>query len=228
MSWESSLVYYRLINEDVRHQLGGLHSADCLLSSLDFAPIEALQRAGRWDELGAILASEARALVAAGAQLLVLCTNTLHKVSDAIVAAIDVPLIHIVDVAADAVSARGMGTVGLLATTYTIEEGFYSGRLRDRYGLEVLVPDEGDQRIVQDVIYGELCAGVISDRSREHYRRIMSELAARGAEGILLGCTEVSLLVGADDSPVPVFDTTRLHARAAVEAALGPPTATVA
>jgi aspartate racemase len=220
MSWESSAEYYRFINEEVRDRCGGLHSADCLLRSVDFAEIEPLQRAGRWDEAGARLAEEARALVSAGAQLVVLSTNTMHKVADAITDAIDVPFVHIADATADAVRAQRLNTVGLLATAYTMEQDFYVGRLRDRYGLTVLVPDAEDRRTVHRVIYDELCVGKIEDRSRDEYRRIMRELAGRGAEGILLGCTEIDLLVGPEDAPVPVFDTTRLHVQKAVELAL--------
>jgi aspartate racemase len=220
MSWESSAEYYRLVNEATRDRLGGLHSADCILRSVDFAEIEALQRRGEWDAAGRRLAAEARALVAGGAELLVLCTNTMHKVADAITGAVDVPFVHIADTTAEAVRADGLGTVGLLATAYTMEQDFYVGRLRDAHGLDVLVPDEADRRVVHDVIYDELCIGVVDDRSRDEYRRIMRELAGRGAEGILLGCTEIDLLVGPGDSPVPVFDTTRLHAERAVELAL--------
>jgi aspartate racemase len=220
MSWESSIEYYRLVNEATRDRLGGLHSADCLLRSVDFTEIEALQREGRWDEAGARLADEAAGLAAAGAELLVLCTNTMHKVADAITGAIDVPFVHIADTTADAVRARGLKTVGLLATAYTMEQDFYVGRLRDRHGLEVLVPGEADRATVHRVIYEELCVGVVEDASRAEYRRIMATLAERGAEAILLGCTEIDLLVGPEDSPVPVFDTTRLHAERAVELAL--------
>ena len=220
MSWESSIEYYRLVNEATRERLGGLHSADCLLRSVDFTDIEVLQRDGRWDEAGARLAAEAAGLVAAGAELIVLCTNTMHKVADAITDAVDVPFVHIADTTAEAVRARGLHTVGLLATAYTMEQDFYVGRLRDRHGLEVLVPDEADRRLVHRVIYEELCVGVIDDGSRDEYRRIMAGLAERGAEAILLGCTEIDLLVGPEDSPVPVFDTTRLHAERAVELAI--------
>jgi aspartate racemase len=219
MSWESSIEYYRLVNEITRDRRGGLHSADCLLRSVDFAEIELLQREGRWDEAGARLATEARALAAAGAELLVLCTNTMHKVADQITDAVDIPFVHIADTTAHAVRAAGLQTVGLLATGYTMEQDFYVGRLRDMHGLEVLVPGDGDRRIVHDVIYDELCVGVIRDESREQYRRIMGELAQRGAQGILLGCTEIDLLVGPQDAPVGVFDTTRLHAERAVELA---------
>jgi aspartate racemase len=220
MSWESSAEYYRFVNEEVRARCGGLHSADCLLRSVDFAEIEPLQRNGRWNDAGALLATEARALVEAGAQLLVLCTNTMHKVADAITAAVDVPFVHIADATAEAVRAQQLKTVGLLATAYTMEQDFYIGRLRERHALGVLVPNADDRRIVHDVIYDELCVGVVNDSSRDEYRRIMLELAERGAEGILLGCTEIDLLVGPDDARVPVFDTTRLHVQAAVKVAL--------
>ncbi len=220
MSWESTAEYYRFVNEAVRDRMGGLHSADCLVRSVDFAGVEQLQRGSRWDEAGTLLAGEAHALEAAGAGLIVLCTNTMHKVADAIVAAIDVPFVHIADATAAAVLASGASRVGLLATAYTMEQDFYVGRLRDRHGLEVLVPDAGDRRIVHDVIYEELCVGTVNDGSRDEYRRIMSGLAERGAEAILLGCTEIDLLVGQDDATVPVFDTTRLHAERAVELAL--------
>jgi aspartate racemase len=220
MSWESSIEYYRLVNEITRERFGGLHSADCLLRSVDFADIEVLQREDRWDEAGERLACEARALVAGGAELLVLCTNTMHKVADAITAAVDVPFVHIADTTAHAVRAAGLTKVGLLATGYTMEQDFYVGRLRDAHGLDVIVPEAADRRIVHDVIYGELCVGVVDDGSREQYRRIMRELAERGAQGILLGCTEIDLLVGPGDAPVPLFDTTRLHAERAVELAV--------
>jgi aspartate racemase len=222
MSWESSAEYYRMINESVRDRLGALHSADCVLRSVDFAEIEQLQRAGAWEQAGERLAREATALVAAGAELLVLCTNTMHKVADAISDAIAIPLVHIADATGEAVRSHGIVRVGLLATAYTMEQGFYVGRLRDRHGLEVLVPDEPDRRTVHRVIYDELCVGVVRERSREDYRRIMRRLRDAGAEAILFGCTEIELLVGRDDSPVPVFDTTRLHADRAVELALAP------
>jgi aspartate racemase len=220
MSWESSAEYYRLVNEEIRERCGGLHSADCVLRSVDFAEIEHLQRAALWDEAGARLAEEARALVAAGAQLIVLCTNTMHRVADSITAAVDVPFVHIADATAEAVRAAQLQTVGLLATAYTMEEDFYVGRLRDVHGLSVLVPDAEDRRIVHDAIYDELCVGVVSDESRERYRRIIRDLVGRGADAILFGCTEIGLLVGQADAPVPVFDSTRLHVEKAVELAL--------
>lgn len=220
MSWESSAEYYRLINEATRDRLGGLHSADCLLRSLDFAEVEELQRAGEWEQAEALLVAEARALEAAGAGLIVLCTNTMHKLADAIEAATDVPFLHIADATAAAIRAQGFGTVGLLATAYTMEQDFYVGRLRDRHDLEVLVPDATDRSIVHDVIYDELCVGVVREPSRQAYAEIIMDLADRGAQAVLLGCTEISLLIGPDDSPVPVFDTTRIHAEATVDAAL--------
>jgi aspartate racemase len=222
MSWESSAEYYRMINEEVRSRLGGLHSADCVLRSVDFAQIEALQRRGEWTQAGRVLAAEARALSEAGAELLVLCTNTMHKVAEAIADGVDIPLIHIADATAEAIGREGLRTVGLLATAYTMEQDFYIGRLRDRHGLEVLVPGESDRRLVHDVIYDQLCLGIVEDASREQYRRIMADLVRRGAGGILLGCTEIDLLVGAGDASVPVFDTTRLHVKKAVDVALAP------
>ena len=222
MSWESTIEYYRLVNELVAERLGGLHSADCLLRSVDFADIEVLQREDRWDEAGEVLAREAQQLEAAGAELLVLCTNTMHKLAPQITAAIGIPFVHIADTTADAVKRAGLTRVGLLATAYTMEQEFYVGRLRE-HGLEVVVPDAADRKIVHDVIYQELCVGIVDDASREEYRRIMRALAADGAQGILLGCTEIDLLVGAEDSPVPVFDTTRLHAEKAVELSVGSP-----
>ena len=220
MSWESSIEYYRLVNEEVRTRCGGLHSADCVLRSVDFADIEPLQRSGRWDDAGARLALEAQALVAAGAELLVLCTNTMHKVADAITQAIDLPFVHIADTTAEAVREAHLERVGLLATAYTMEQDFYVGRLRDLHRLSVLVPEEADRRIVHDIIYTELCVGVIEERSRAQYRRIIGDLVDHGAEAILFGCTEIDLLVGPEDAPVAVFDTTRLHVQKAVELAL--------
>src|SRR3954452_6385123 len=220
MSWESSIEYYRLVNEATRERLGGLHSAGCLMRSVDFAEIEELQRLARWEEAGDRLATEARALVHAGAELLVLCTNTMHKVADSITAAVDVPFVHIADTTAGAVRAHGLHTVGLLATGYTMEQDFYVGRLREMHGLEVLVPDAADRRLVHDVIYDELCVGVIRGASREEYQRVIGTLVDRGAEAILLGCTEIDLLISEADAQVPVFDTTRIHAERAVDLAL--------
>ena len=219
MSWESTVEYYRLVNELVAQRLGGLHSADCILRSVDFSEIEVLQRENRWAEAGERLAQEAQRLEHSGAELLVLCTNTMHKVAAEIEIAITIPFVHIGDTTAEAVRAADLTTVGLLATGYTMEQDFYRGRL-EHHGLNVIVPDVRDRRIVHDVIYDELCRGIVDDGSRDEYRRIMGALADRGAEGILLGCTEIDLLVSQADSPVPVFDTTRLHAEKAVSVAL--------
>ena len=220
MSWESSAEYYRLINEDVRARLGGLHSADCVLRSVDFAEIEARQRAGAWEQAGEQLAAEARSLAAAGAELLVLCTNTMHKVADAISAGAPIPLVHIADATADAVAAAGISTIGLLGTAYTMEEDFYLGRLRERHGLDVRVPDDEGRRAVHRIIYDELCLGIVSASSRELYRAAIVDLVRHGAQAVVLGCTEIGLLLGPGDADVPIFDTTRLHARRAVDLAL--------
>jgi aspartate racemase len=222
MSWESSAEYYRLINQATREQLGGLHSADCVLRSVDFAEIDELQRLDAWPKAGERLAGEARVLEAAGSELLVLCTNTMHRVADVVSSAVGIPLVHIADATADAVRAAGLSTVGLIATAYTMEQDFYVGRLRDRHGLRVLVPDPNERRLVHNVIYDELCVGVISDSSRSAYRSVIANLVARGAQCILLGCTEIGLLIGAADADVPIFDTTVLHAQRAVELALAP------
>ncbi|WP_138732552.1 aspartate/glutamate racemase family protein [Modestobacter excelsi] len=219
MSWESTAQYYRLANELVRERLGGLHSARILLASLDFAEIERLQAAGEWGRAGQVLAEEAARLELAGAEVLLLCTNTMHKVADQVQAAIGIPLLHLADTTAAAVQAAGLGTVGLVATAYTMEQDFYRDRLSG-HGLRVLVPDAPDRAEVHRVIYEELCLGVVRDESREVYRQVIERLVAGGAEGIVLGCTEIELLVGAEDSPVPVFPTTRLHVEAAVDASL--------
>jgi aspartate racemase len=221
MSWESTAEYYRLANELVRARLGGLHSARLLVSSVDFAEIERLQVDGRWDVAGQLLAVEARRLETAGADLLVLCTNTMHRVADDIEIAVSIPLLHLGDLTAAAVTAAGVSTVGLLATAFTMEQDFYRDRLARR-GLHVLVPDTEDRVEVHRIIYEELCVGVITEDSRQAYREVIGRLVAAGAEGIILGCTEIELLIGPDDSPVPVFPTTRLHVAAAVDASLAP------
>jgi aspartate racemase len=222
MSWESTQTYYRLINEGVRDRLGGLHSAELVIHSVDFEPIERLQTAGRWEEAGTVLADAAAGLEAAGARGLALCTNTMHKVAPVIEAAVGVPLLHIADATASAVVAAGFSSVGLLGTRFTMEEEFYRGRLADRFGLTVLVPDEAERNVVDRVIFEELCVGRIRDDSRARYRDVMMRLADRGAGAVILGCTEISLLVDAQNSPVPLFDTTALHAAAAVEWMLTP------
>jgi aspartate racemase len=217
MSWESTHIYYRLINEGVRDRLGGLHSAELVLYSVDFEPIERLQSAGRWDEAGQRLADAARSLEAAGVGGLVLCTNTMHKVASAVEAAIGIPLLHIANATGEAVTTAGHATVGLLGTRFTMAEDFYRGRLTERYDLDVLVPTEPEREVVDRVIFDELCVGRVLDSSRSDYRGIMHGLVERGASAIILGCTEISLLVGAEDSEVPLFDTTAIHAAAAVE-----------
>ena len=222
MSWESSAEYYRLINEGVRARLGGLHSARCLLYSLDFAEIERLQHAGQWAEAGDVLAGAARALEAGGAECVVLCTNTMHKVAGAIIAGLSIPFLHIADATAERVKARGISRVGLLGTAFTMKQDFYRGRLTEKYGLEVLIPEEADRRVVHRVIYDELCLGRVLPESKAEYVRVTRSLIERGAQGIILGCTEIMLLVGQGDVSVPVFDTTAIHAAAAVEFALAP------
>ncbi|MCG5252403.1 aspartate/glutamate racemase family protein [Brevibacillus agri] len=220
MSWESSLVYYRLLNETVKEKLGGLHSAKTILYSVDFAEIEEMQREGRWAEAGERMAQAAQGLEAAGAELIVLCTNTMHKLAPAIEAATPLPFLHIADATAEAIRQQGLQRVALLATRFTMEEDFYTGRLRDKYGLQVLLPNEQERGIVHEIIYRELCVGVIREESRQAYTAIINRLIGQGAEAVILGCTEIGLLIGADDCAVPVFDTTHIHARAAVEASL--------
>ncbi len=221
MSWESSALYYRLINQEAGRRLGGLHNAPSVMLTLDFAEIEEIQRKSDWDTAGARLAGVARRLEEAGAELVVLATNTMHICADRIAEEIDVPFIHIADTTAETVKAAGIGTVGLLGTRFTMEKDFYSGRLRKKHGLDVLTPDAGDRTIVHDVIYEELVRGLIEDSSRSVFREVIARLIERGAEGVIFGCTELSLLVGESDSSVPVFDTTRIHAESAVAMALG-------
>ena len=219
MSWESTLPYYRQINEAIRERLGGLHSARLVLYSVDFHEIERLQHSGDWDAAGARLAEAAQALQRAGAEFLVLATNTMHKVAAAITAAVDIPLLHIADPTAAAIRAAGLQRVGLLGTRFTMEQPFYRQRLQ-QHGIEVLVPDAEQRQQVHRVIYEELCLGQVREDSRQAYREVISELVGRGAQAVILGCTEIGLLVGADDASVPLFDTTRLHALAAAEQAL--------
>ncbi|MET0526426.1 MAG: aspartate/glutamate racemase family protein [Nocardioides sp.] len=220
MSWQSSIEYYRLVNDLVVERLGGLHSADCLLYSVDFAPIAALQKAGQWEEAGEILAAGARTLEAGGAEFLVLCTNTMHIVADQVQSAVSIPLLHLIDVTATAIEAAGLDTAGLLGTAFTMDAAFYRDRLAT-HGITTLVPDADDRELVHRIIYDELCLGVVTESSREAYRGVIGRLTEAGAQGIILGCTEIELLVGAGDSPVPVFPTTQLHAQAAVDLALG-------
>jgi aspartate racemase len=222
MSWESTIPYYRILNETVKQQLGGLHSAKVVLYSVDFHEIERLQHAGDWDAAGLLLAGAARALAAAGADCLVLCTNTMHKVAAAIESAVAIPLLHIADPTGAQIQQAGWHTVGLIGTRFTMEQDFYRDRLRERHGLRVLVPDAAGRDAVHRVIYEELCLGRIEPASREAYRQVMAQLVEQGAQAIILGCTEISLLVGAADASVPLLDTTAIHARSAAEWALQP------
>ena len=220
MSWESTALYYELINREVRGRLGGLHSARCVLGSVDFHDIEALQRSGDWEAAGSQLAEEARELELAGAECLVLCTNTMHKVAGQIADAIEIPLLHLADVTAAAVREAGLEQVALLGTRFTMEESFYRGRLAWGH-VDAEVPDEADRALVDRVIYDELVLGEVRDESRAEFVRIISGMVEAGCQGVILGCTEIELLVGPDDVEVPVFPTTALHARAAVDFALG-------
>ena len=222
MSWESTIPYYRQINETIRERLGGLHSAKIVLYSVDFHEIERLQHAGDWDAAGAILAEAARSLEAAGAAFLVLCTNTMHKVSAHIEAAVAIPLLHIADPTAYEIKRAGHSTVGLLGTRFTMEQAFYRDRLSKHHSLRVIVPESEDRDVVHRIIYEELCLGVVNPESRDAYRKVMRSLASQGAQAIILGCTEISLLVDQQDSEVPLFDTTAIHARMAAEEALRP------
>lgn len=221
MSWESSAVYYRILNEEARARLGGGHSCPLVLHSFDFGQVEALQHAGRWDELGGLMARAASGLAAAGAQGLGILTNTMHRYADEVERASGLPLIHIADATGAAIRAAGLTSVGLLGTRFTMEQDFYKGRLAERFGLTVLIPGDEGRAEVHRVIYEELVQGRVRESSRRAYQGVMERLAAQGAQGVILGCTEISLLVGQADCPVPVFDTTRLHALALLDFCLG-------
>jgi aspartate racemase len=220
MSWESSAEYYRIINEKVRDRLGNLHSARCLMWSFDFAEIEALQHAGRWDKATELLIDAARRLERGGADFMLICTNTMHRMADEVQAAVSIPLLHIADPTAERIKQAAFKRIGLLGTAFTMEQDFYKGRLAARHGLDVIVPGEEDRRTVHRVIYDELVQGRVEANSRAAYRDIIARLIARGAEAIILGCTEIMLLVRPEDSAVPLFDTTAIHADAAVARAL--------
>ncbi|WP_342452354.1 aspartate/glutamate racemase family protein [Pararoseomonas baculiformis] len=220
MSWESSAEYYRIINEKVRDRLGGLRSARCLMWSFDFGEIEALQHAGRWDDATAEMIGAAQRLERGGADLVLICTNTMHRMADQVQAAISLPLLHIADPTAERIKAAGLRKVGLLGTAFTMEQDFYKGRLTERHGLEVLVPGEADRALVHRVIYDELVQGRAEPASRQAYREVIARLVERGAEAVILGCTEIMLLVHPEDSTVPLYDTTAIHAEAAVEIAV--------
>lgn len=220
MSWESSAEYYRIINQTVRERLGGLRSARCLMWSLDFGEIEALQHAGRWDDAAALMIDAATRLEQGGADFFLICTNTMHRMADQVQAAVRIPLLHIADPTADRIKVQGFKRVGLLGTAFTMEQEFYKGRLQHRFGLDVLTPDADDRATVHRIIYDELVQGRAEPASREAYRMVIAHLVEQGAEAIILGCTEIMLLVKPADSPVPLFDTTRIHAEAAVDRAL--------
>ncbi len=220
MSWESSIEYYRMVNETARQRLGGLHSAQSLMYSVDFAEIERYQHEGRWEEAGLVMADAARRLEGGGADFIVLCTNTMHKLAQYIEDAVEIPLLHIADPTAQAIQAAEITKIGLLGTAFTMEQDFYRGRLTDKYGLNVLIPDADERAIIHRVIYEELVLGIVKNESRVAYRRIIDHLVEQGAQGIILGCTEIMLLISPADCPVPSFDTTTLHAVAAVDYAL--------
>lgn len=220
MSWESTLTYYSLINEGVKARLGGLHSAKILLYSVDFAEIEALQHAGDWAAAAAMLVQAAQNLEKGGADCVLICTNTMHKVAPELSASVAIPLLHIADATALALQQAGHSRVALLGTAYTMEQDFYKGRLSGRFGLEVLTPETADRSAVHDIIYHELCLGQIKAASKQRYAEIIAKLKQQGAQAVILGCTEIGLLISAEDSCLPVFDTTKLHAQAAVDFAL--------
>jgi aspartate racemase len=220
MSWESTVPYYRQINETIRERLGGLHSAKVILYSVDFHDIERLQHDGNWEAAGELLAGAARSLETAGADFLVLCTNTMHKVAPQIETAVSIPLLHIADPTAAEIKQAGYSTIGLLGTRFTMEQSFYRDRLSQHHGLRVLVPKHEDRERVHRIIYEELCLGKVLPKSRDEYQRIIAELTTQGAEAIILGCTEISLLVSQQDSELPLYDTTGIHARSAAEWAL--------
>jgi aspartate racemase len=220
MTWHSTVEYYRLINAGIQGRLGGSHSAQCILYSVEFAEVERLQNAGGWDALAGFMVEAAKRVEQAGADFLLICANTMHRLAGAVEAAVSIPLLHIADATADGVRKQGLRTVGLLGTRFTMEQDFYRDRLEKQHSLRVLIPDEKERKTVHDIIYCELGHGIISEASRDAYRSIIGNLHARGAEGVILGCTEIPLLIRPGDYPIPLFDTTALHAQAAVEWAL--------
>jgi aspartate racemase len=220
MSWESSLEYYRIINENVKNKLGGLHSGKILMYSVDFEEIERLQNEGRWDEMTEIMINCAQVLEKAGANMILICTNTMHKMANEVQDNIKIPLIHIADTTAEKIKENNMTKVGLLGTKYTMEQDFYKGRLKDKFDIDVVIPKEGDREIINDIIFKELCVGEIKELSREKYINYIKQLMQRGAEGIILGCTEIPLLIKQTDVSVPIFDTMTIHAEFAVNFAI--------
>jgi len=219
MSWESTLEYYRIINETVKEKLNKLHSAKIIMYSVDFEEIELLQHKGKWDELTSLMIEIAQRLEKAGADFIVICTNTMHKVAEDVEKSVEIPLLHIVDVTAEKIKAKGINKVGLLGTRFTMEDNFYRDRLR-KHGIEAIIPSEKEREIVHSVIYNELCLGVIKESSREKFKEIIKNLAKRGAEGVILGCTEIPLLIKQGDVDLPLFDTAEIHAKASVDFAL--------
>lgn len=220
MSWESTLEYYRIINQEVKARLGGFHSGEIVLYSVDFAEVEECQHQGRWADALEILAGAGRSLAGAGADFALLCTNTMHKLFDKLQIMVPLPLLHIADATGEAIQAQGAKKVGLLGTKFTMEEDFLKSRLRGQYGLDILIPGQNEREIIHRILYHELCLGELKDASREEFRKIIDRLAGQGAQGIILGCTEIPLIVKQEDYDIPLFDTTALHARAAVEFAL--------
>jgi len=220
MSWESSLEYYRIMNQAVKEKLGGFHSAQCLLYSVDFDDVEKLQHQGDWESLTRLMIEAAQRVKNAGADFLVICTNTMHKMADAVQSAVQIPLLHIADVTAEAVKANGQSRVGLLGTKFTMEQDFYKGRLKDVHGIDVLIPGDEERQSVHDILYNELCLGEIKELSREKFQSIIQNLVGRGAQGVVLGCTEIPLIVHQEDYDIPLYNTTSLHAKAAVDFAL--------
>ncbi len=222
MSWESSIEYYRIINETVRDKLGGLHSSKSVMYSLDFAEIEALQHQNQWEEATQLMIMAAQHVQNGGADFVLICTNTMHKMAEEVQKQIDIPILHIADATAEAIKRKGLTKIGLLGTRFTMEEQFYRGRLESKHGLTVIIPSEDDREIIHRVIYDELCLGEIKSTSKDKYAAIIDKLIQAGAQGIILGCTEISLLVDAAQSAVPIFDTTLIHATTAVDYALAP------
>ena len=220
MSWESSLEYYRIINETVKQKLGGLHSAECIMYSVDFDEIEKLQHQGKWQDLTKIMIDCAQRLEKAGANLIIICTNTMHKMAKEVESSINIPLLHIADATAEKIKGKGFKKVGLLGTKFTMEEDFYKGRLIDKHAIEVIIPNSEEMQIIHDIIFNELCLGEIKETSKEQYKKIIINLAGKGAEGVILGCTEIPLLIKQEDVEVPLFDTTRIHAEFAVDYAI--------
>ncbi|MFC1477500.1 aspartate/glutamate racemase family protein [candidate division KSB1 bacterium] len=222
MSWESTLEYYRVVNERVKARLGGSHSAQCIIYSVEFAEVERMQYEERWDKLTGMMTDNARALESAGADCIVICTNTMHLMADDVGQAVDIPLLHIADATAERIKTAGMRKVGLLGTKFTMEKSFYKDRLKERHGIDVVTPGNLDRSIINEIIYKEFVTGSMKPSSKQEYVRVINSLAGAGAEGIVLGCTEIPLFITQEDSPVPLFDTTTIHAEAAVEFALGP------